>query len=684
MNKNVTKREKNQRKRIDLYHFFLVAILTIFSLAKADPLPDGGPYQEKVGKWTWNFCINNGEASIGTGEAYSATTSSPKPTGIVEIPSRLGGRNVTRIGMQAFRNYNKVTKFIVPEDIVSIENGAFEECSALESIELPSTLLQIGSWTFAHDTNLQEVVLPYGIEIIPRYCFYNMPRLRQLVLPKSIKTIQNNAISVVDNTVITFLGDKPVIAAKGLPQSANIKVSVYSSGWESESNLQISYIEGVDSVEYNTSRGVAFDCSDNLVSLSCKTKDSVIHYTLNGEDVNTSSPVYEAPFYIAETVTLKAVAFLNEKASGDLLSVDFIRTWYAVENVSFDMEKLSNGGSFAAASQTVTLSCATDGATIYYTIDGSEPSSASGRIYKGPFDIYQTTIVKAIAVKDDWKDSEVAVATFTKENELGPALNLMEVMPDNDKTHPWTIVTDETHDGISAVRSGVIGEDESTTLKAVVYGAGRLSFWWKTACEPSVDGEYYDYAAFFNGSTEVAKLAGVTDWQQVVLDVAGTGKHTFKWTYQKDDSGYEPPDCVWLDQVQWLPKTTDFYAGHTLTTETPVPYAWLDQYGLGRTSDFEAAAKAKSGKIDGAGHALTVEEEYIAGTDPTNAASRLETRIEMANGAPVVTWTPDLNEGGAKTLRTYKVWGKDALESPTWEYPTNALHHFFKVTVEMP
>ena len=56
----------------------------------------------------------------------------------------------------------------------------------------------------------------------------------------------------------------------------------------------------------------------------------------------------------------------------------------------------------------------------------------------------------------------------------------------------------------------------------------------------------------------------------------------------------------------------------------------------------------------------------------------------MENGAPIVTWTPDLNEGGTKTLRTYKVWGKDALDSPAWEYPTNALHRFFKVTVEMP
>jgi len=43
-------------------------------------------------------------------------------------------------------------------------------------------------------------------------------------------------------------------------------------------------------------------------------------------------------------------------------------------------------------------------------------------------------------------------------------------------------------------------------------------------------------------------------------------------------------------------------------------------------------------------------------------------------------WSPDL-----KTDRVYKVLGKQSLEDAgDWQYPTNALHRFFKVTVEMP
>ncbi len=55
-----------------------------------------------------------------------------------------------------------------------------------------------------------------------------------------------------------------------------------------------------------------------------------------------------------------------------------------------------------------------DGATVWYTIDGSEPTNAAPSIeYTAPFTIDATTTVKAIAVKDS-KISNVATATYTK------------------------------------------------------------------------------------------------------------------------------------------------------------------------------------------------------------------------------------------------------------------------------
>jgi hypothetical protein len=68
------------------------------------------------------------------------------------------------------------------------------------------------------------------------------------------------------------------------------------------------------------------------------------------------------------------------------------------------------GGSFIGSIE-VAIACATNGATIYYTLDGSVPTAESTQ-YTAAFTLTETTTVKAIAVKDG-ETSDVAEATFT-------------------------------------------------------------------------------------------------------------------------------------------------------------------------------------------------------------------------------------------------------------------------------
>ena len=56
----------------------------------------------------------------------------------------------------------------------------------------------------------------------------------------------------------------------------------------------------------------------------------------------------------------------------------------------------------------------------------------------------------------------------------------------------------------------------------------------------------------------------------------------------------------------------------------------------------------------------------------------------MQGATPIVTREPNLNEDGVER-RLYKVYGSESLENDgSWQCPTNSLHRFFKVTVEMP
>jgi hypothetical protein len=65
-----------------------------------------------------------------------------------------------------------------------------------------------------------------------------------------------------------------------------------------------------------------------------------------------------------------------------------------------------------------------------------------------------------------------------------------------------------------------------------------------------------------------------------------------------------------------------------------------------------------------------------------------KTKVEMVDGKPIVTWSPDMNGGTGKLgVREYKIWGKENLEEVNWtEVVDDKIenYQFFKVTVDMP
>ena len=69
----------------------------------------------------------------------------------------------------------------------------------------------------------------------------------------------------------------------------------------------------------------------------------------------------------------------------------------------------------------VTISCATEGATIYYTLDGTNPME-DGIVYTSAINITETTTVKAFAMKEGYLNSGVASATYTISEAPAPTL----------------------------------------------------------------------------------------------------------------------------------------------------------------------------------------------------------------------------------------------------------------------
>ncbi len=112
------------------------------------------------------------------------------------------------------------------------------------------------------------------------------------------------------------------------------------------------------------------------------------------------------------------VAFVLEVMSWTLAEFDaelFSLTW-EIYSRSMDFYVATPiitppGGSFAE-DQTITITCSSEGATIRYTIDSSEPTPAGGVIYSAPFKLSSSATVKAIAYKSEKVFSSVTSADY--------------------------------------------------------------------------------------------------------------------------------------------------------------------------------------------------------------------------------------------------------------------------------
>ena len=510
--------------------------------------------------------------------------------------------------------------------------------SDVKSIEVPERLggypvVYISDGAFYGCSGLTSVSIPDSVTSIGYYAFSGCTSLTSLAIPDSVTRIGSYAFQYCSNLTSVTIGN-----------------NVTNIGY-----LAFKDFGGAISVAEEIGRVVFGEnvCDADAYPLLPE-KEEIEYGWIDDEGNDVADP-----FHSAKTVAATP-CWRVKKIAG-----------------------LSEDMAFPNTSQTVTLSCGTPGATIYYTTDGSDPAE-NGLEYKRPFAIYKSCTVRAVAVKDDYRNSLEATATFTRAEGLSEAANLLGYTMESDAAAPWTVDTEMSHDGVSSVRSGTIGNGGETTLTVSLRRAGTVSFWWRAQCEEAeVDGGetyYYDYGSFIVDGNEVAQIAGNdTGWRRVEYTIASGGKHVLQWKYSKDGATTYHPDCIWVDRVQWTPADG---SGQTMTTPYPVPYSWIDKYRLAAGTDYETAGNAFSGKTDG-GRPTTVWEEYVAGLDPTNAASRLVAGIEMTDGGPVVTWSPDLNTNGVN--RIYKVYGSETLEGGgTWEWPTNSLHRFFKVTVEMP
>lgn len=118
-------------------------------------------------------------------------------------------------------------------------------------------------------------------------------------------------------------------------------------------------------------------------------------------------------------------------------------------------------------STTITITCSVGAATIYYTLDGSTPTSLSA-VYTGPISITSTTTVKAIALLQYYSPSNVVKKVYTS------------VVPTNRVYWGWSSQTMLNGPQVNALQNS---EVRSNPYKVYPFGAAStvndyFYFWW--------------------------------------------------------------------------------------------------------------------------------------------------------------------------------------------------------------
>lgn len=144
---------------------------------------------------------------------------------------------------------------------------------------------------------------------------------------------------------------------------------------------------------------ISFNNITSMVTITCGTEGSTLHYTIDNSEPTATSTAYSAPFAVTSATTVKAIAThanLDPSVVAELV-IPQVAT-----------PTIQNDGSNAVSITTTTV-----GATIYYTTDGTTPTTSSA-IYSEPLtENISGVTIKAIAVKEGMITSAVGSNAVT-------------------------------------------------------------------------------------------------------------------------------------------------------------------------------------------------------------------------------------------------------------------------------
>ena len=269
------------------------------------------------------------------------------------------------------------------------------------------------------------------------------------------------------------------------PSTTTIKALAGGTGLNTSTVASATYTLTLPAAAAPTAGLAAGNYTGNqTVTLSTTTAGAKIYYTTDGSAPTTSSTEYTSAIALTapSTTTIRAIA----GGTGLNTSTEFSGTYVLALPAAAAPSFSPSAGSYVG-DRNVTISTTTSGATIYYTTDGSDPTTSS-TVYSSAIALTapSTTTIKALAVRTGYNDSGIVSGVFSlnlQESEA-PVFSLDGGEYIGDKTITLSTSTSGasiyyTTDGSAPTTSStvystpiVLTAPSETTIRAVAGGTG--------------------------------------------------------------------------------------------------------------------------------------------------------------------------------------------------------------------
>lgn len=178
------------------------------------------------------------------------------------------------------------------------------------------------------------------------------------------------------------------------------------------------------------------------VSLSCQSEGAQIWYKTSQME---AYELYTGPFTVDQTTTIETYSTLPVPEYNDEMESVVNRVSITIGTVEQPViSPESSVNAIGDPAITVTITTPTEGATIWYTTDGSDPKTSETRqAYENSFSVSTTTTVRAIAEADDFYSLEAEQRTYTFVKSNGIIYDLVTSESQLDENSIYVVVNQE-------------------------------------------------------------------------------------------------------------------------------------------------------------------------------------------------------------------------------------------------